>query len=1028
MIERVLGSGGFGITYLARDASLGRQVVIKENLPVQFCFRDTHSLTVAPRHMTGEDVESFQWSLENFSKEAAMLASLDHPRIVKVLRSFQAFGTSYFVMPFVEGMALDEIAKDRRKQGQFFSEEELKRLVLGVLDGLSHLHDRGIYHRDIKPGNILITGDGNPVLIDFGSARQRLTERSMTVVESPGYTPFEQLQSRGNVGPWSDLYALGATLVKVLTGDAPPKANDRTMGDPWQPLIERPELAGRFSKGFLGCLDRAVRLPIEERWQNAGEWKSAMEAGTLPKLANHRLEKNHGKKVASKRFSLAFGIVILAVCVSAGFGGWWFSQEGNVPRLLIRSGGLLIGSDPSGAEVKDITGRSLGVTPLEMKNLDSGKRLEFELSLRGYDSARVVAEVNAGETKWVPIVKLAKTPQKIIVTSNPTAAEVIENEKTVGTTPWESELRVVGSTAKLTLKKQGYHPLDVDAMVELGKSAGGSFELKRDEFWAKNVTAKELLGLAEVGDSYAQALLGYELAMGTKEGLSKTEIAKNNAAGKDWIEKSAKQKHPLGLALQGSLITRQGRDSENQAQVMYEQAVANGLLDDVGNGGPIWENFVGIAYQTGRGVSKDEAEAVKWFRKAAEQGFAESQSYLGLCYANGNGISKDEAEAVKWYRKASDQGDAAAQYNLGVCYTNGNGVSKDVAEAVKWYRKAAEQEYAAAQYNLGVCYANGTGISKDLMESLKWHRKAAEQGLAAAQYNLGFCYTNGNGVSKDEVEATKWYRKAADQGDAVAQYNLGVCYTNGNGVSKNETEAVNWYRKAAEQGFATAQYNLGVCYTNGSGVTKDEVEAVNWYRKAAELDYAVAQYNLGVCYQNGNGVSRNLAEAANWYRKAAEQGYALAQFNLGVCYWNGQGIAKDWAEAVKWYRKSAEQGYAAAQKNMGLLHAVGHIGAKKNNAEALKWFRKATAGGVDCSSEIAELAKLDKEKDAISAKKTTGGQSASDHPIALSVPGKFGFVFSPYGNKVVDVRDIPSGTLVQDPTFTGAGNGYFRVP
>jgi len=265
VIERVLGSGGFGITYLARDTSLGRQVVIKENLPVQFCFRDTHSLTVAPRHTHGEDADNFKWSLENFSKEAAMLASLHHPGIVQVLRSFQAFGTAYFVMPFVEGVTLDELLVSRRAKGREFSEDELRGILERALDGLAHLHDRGIYHRDIKPGNILVTNDGIPVLIDFGSARQRLSERSMTVVESAGYTPFEQLQSRGNVGPWSDLYALAATLVKVMTGEAPPKTNDRSFGDPWIPLLGRADTAGRFSDGFLSGIDRSLKLP-SKRW------------------------------------------------------------------------------------------------------------------------------------------------------------------------------------------------------------------------------------------------------------------------------------------------------------------------------------------------------------------------------------------------------------------------------------------------------------------------------------------------------------------------------------------------------------------------------------------------------------------------------------------------------------------------------------------------------------------------------------------------------------------------------------------
>jgi serine/threonine protein kinase/formylglycine-generating enzyme required for sulfatase activity len=277
VIESILGSGGFGVTYLARDTSLGRQVVIKENLPAQFCFRDTHSLTVAPRHTTGEDAENFRWSLENFSKEAAMLASLNHPGIVKVLRSFQSFGTAYFVMPFVEGIAFDALIDSRSAKRQTFSEEELGGLLHRMLSALGYLHERGIYHRDIKPGNILITNEGVPLLIDFGSARQRLSERSMTVVESAGYTPFEQLQSRGNVGPWSDLYALGGTLVKALTGEAPPKAMDRMRKDPHQPLAERVELLSQFTQEFLHGIDQSLEVDEECRWQNAGEWLAGLQ-------------------------------------------------------------------------------------------------------------------------------------------------------------------------------------------------------------------------------------------------------------------------------------------------------------------------------------------------------------------------------------------------------------------------------------------------------------------------------------------------------------------------------------------------------------------------------------------------------------------------------------------------------------------------------------------------------------------------------------------------------------------------------
>ncbi len=217
----------------------------------------------------------------------------------------------------------------------------------------------------------------------------------------------------------------------------------------------------------------------------------------------------------------------------------------------------------------------------------------------------------------------------------------------------------------------------------------------------------------------------------------------------------------------------------------------------------------GAVRQYNMGVVSMEREeyenAVRYFRKAAEQGHAQAQNNLGVCYANGKGVEKDVYEAVKWYRKAAEQRYVLAQYNLGVCYENGKGVEKDVYEAVKWYRKAAEQKYASAQFNLGGCYANGAGVEKDMDKAVKWYRKAAEQKCAPAQNNLGVCYKNGKGVEKDVYEAVKWYRKAAEQGDAQAQFNLGVCYISGAGVVPNKQEAMKWIRKAAEQGHPQAK-------------------------------------------------------------------------------------------------------------------------------------------------------------------------------------------------------------------------------
>ncbi len=272
-------------------------------------------------------------------------------------------------------------------------------------------------------------------------------------------------------------------------------------------------------------------------------------------------------------------------------------------------------------------------------------------------------------------------------------------------------------------------------------------------------------------------------------------------------------------------------------------------------------------------------------------------------------------EAVKWYRRAAKQGYDLAQHNLGLMYANGKGVPQDYAEAVKWYRRAAEQGDAYAQNNLGLMYANGKGVPQDYAEAVKWYRRAAKwyQGNATAQHNLGLMYANGKGVPQDYAEAVKWYRRAAEQGDAYAQNNLGAMYANGEGVPQDYAEAVKWYRLAAEQGDALAQNNLGAMYANGEGVPQDYAEAVKWYRRAAGQGYALAQNNLGAMYANGEVVPQDYAEAVKWYRLAAEQGHALAQRNLGIMYYNGKGVPQDYVRAHMWLNLAASR-YPATVK------------------------------------------------------------------------------------------------------------------
>ncbi len=189
----------------------------------------------------------------------------------------------------------------------------------------------------------------------------------------------------------------------------------------------------------------------------------------------------------------------------------------------------------------------------------------------------------------------------------------------------------------------------------------------------------------------------------------------------------------------------------------------------------------------------------------AEKGDAIAQCIIGKCYRNGQGVTEDDSQAVKWFRKAADQNYADAQYSLGICYHEGYGVEKNEIEAVKWLQKAAAQNHPAAQLNLGVCYAKGEGVAKDEVEAVKWFRKSAEQNFALAQGVLGTQYEYGQGVAKDDVEAVKWYRKAAEQNDIVGQCNLGFCYAKGQGVAKDYVEGYKWILLAAAKGVQNAK-------------------------------------------------------------------------------------------------------------------------------------------------------------------------------------------------------------------------------
>src|SRR5688500_7341360 len=274
-IEKVLGSGGFGVTYLAHEVAINRKVAIKEYLPSGIAARGRDDVSVHP--LSSSDRENFQWGLDRFRKEAQTLVTFRHNNIVTVYRYFEANGTAFLVMAYEDGESLARILE----RAGTLTEEEINDILGPLLSGLEHVHNIGFLHRDIKPGNIYIRRDGSPVLLDFGAARQALGGRSqsLTSIVSAGYAPFEQYTTRGNQGPWTDIYGLGGVLYRATTGERPPDSPDRIRDDPY--VSAREAAAGKYSDTLLAAIDTALAVDEAQRPQTVAEWRTLFEGGAL---------------------------------------------------------------------------------------------------------------------------------------------------------------------------------------------------------------------------------------------------------------------------------------------------------------------------------------------------------------------------------------------------------------------------------------------------------------------------------------------------------------------------------------------------------------------------------------------------------------------------------------------------------------------------------------------------------------------------------------------------------------------------
>jgi formylglycine-generating enzyme required for sulfatase activity len=431
-IGGVLGHGGFGITYLAWEEDLRVRRAIKEYFPRQAATRGADGVSVSV--YSGPAREQFGYGLERFLEEARTLATFEqHPGIVTVKSFFRTHGTGYMVMEYVEGLTLRQYL-ERQPGGRIGIEEALARL-LPVMDALRAAHQQHLWHRDIAPDNIYLTQEGRVILLDFGAARYDLGEhsKSLSVILKPGYAPEEQYRSRGKQGPWTDVYALAATLYRAITGEAPPEALDR---------LERDELVAPSRRGVAISAEReaavlkGLAVKAADRYESVTAFQQALglKAPQAPPVVPPPLPAPLPSPLpASARWrwwgGLGAGVLAGAVVVGLIWGGWRglpggrpaeppVAGSGPPPAAPARpaepapkppepppvtTGTLVIGrSQPPGVVVY-VDGARLGTAPQRLEALPGGKAVTVTAQQAGYEEYREAVWIRAGQATEVVV-------------------------------------------------------------------------------------------------------------------------------------------------------------------------------------------------------------------------------------------------------------------------------------------------------------------------------------------------------------------------------------------------------------------------------------------------------------------------------------------------------------------------------------------------------------------------------------------------------------------------------------------------
>lgn len=764
-----LGRGGMGVVFRARHKLMDRTVAIK---------------------MLIDDLGRDETALQRFHVEAKAAAALNHSNIIRIYDfDVSQHGFPFIVMDYLQGEPLD-VFLEREKHMDW---KRAQPLFIKVCEALGHAHRRQVVHRDIKPSNIMICVDDDeeekPVVLDFGIAKlftaqtgkaaNRLTKTG-EIFGSPLYMSPEQCLGQ-SIDPRSDIYSLGCLIHETLTGQAPFERSGflqvilAHVNAP-APTLEESAPDMVFPPRLTEIIGRAIAKDCTQRYETMQEFKKALAEVDLDKSpAPPARDTGAGDSGARKGLGFVSGFASgFASGMASGAASKAVSSAGSSASSAPEA--ITAKSDAGGAaqdgsevfEVSEVEGSPPDASEEFLRVLAAAKNGDAEAQ---YDLAWFYRKGDEGapldaKISFYWFLKSAEQgkPQSMnCVADMYQDGEGVE-ESMAEAFSWRQKSAELGDA--LGQWNLGWH---------YNHAHGCDEDPDLTAYWYRKA--------ADQGTPGAQADLGWCYMNGYG-------VEESDAEAFEWLLKAAEQGNGYSQVRVGRAL-KWGwgvEKDEKGAFEWFEQAASNGRLDG--------QHELAIMYFRGLGCRLDASEGYRQLRIAAQKGHPESQNYLGLCYEFGwHKIPINWNEAAVWYKKAADQNYADAEYNLGSIYEEGKGVDLDEDLALSWYRRGAENGSGSGMVALARFLGKGIACEKDEAEAIFWLKKAAAAGDATGMYRLAMRIDDGRCKDAEGFDVMELFRKSADKENSDAQFEYGSRLYN----AGEREEGLKYLKLSAEQ-------------------------------------------------------------------------------------------------------------------------------------------------------------------------------------------------------------------------------------